>query len=442
MITRVENCNLRNYGYTKCSAPKAKQIAFNGLSDRLGKKIYNGFYDMAVLFPRETTKNPISGSLPAFMRKRILTVTNDIEGASKEIYNTFSKVCEEIRAFEPNANSTLDEIKNKRSVSTVKKLEDVFRKYKILGKWDDFDLKYIDKGGKGSVWKLDGLRHISGETEDEFVIKIFHTKSIQANAYHGCYPEINAATYWMKTLGQDTNRGKFFWGDVHEAYMINKYIDEDVRLPKKFPKPEDYGVKFTDEDPVHIHNVCKQYSYDWGGGVVINQVINSNRFARELMHDIQNKPENYRLLQWGKRYIWKPKGNYDAKFAGLSLSIKFLKPSVRVQCFEKCFKHRGKYNDRAMAYTLKYLPHDKAFYYYKKLATDAQDNVLKEILNNEIPLLATKDEYAALIKDDLLVMDNLPAEYIHKYIDMDRYNKYLKFAKENGITSRHSKTLK
>ena len=321
-------------------------------------------------------------------------------------------------------------MKNKRSNSTVKKLEDVLKKYKILSRWDDFDLRYIDKGGKGSVWKLEGLRYVKGPVDDEFVIKVFHTKSIQQNDYHGCYPEINAAQYWMKTFGYETNRGKFYWGDVHEAYMINKFIDEDVRLPKLKPIPYNYGVKFTDEDLVHIHNVCKQYSYDWGGCVVINQVVNSNKFARKVMQEIQETPESRRQIHWHKGYYWKPKGNYDSKFAGLALGIKYLPEDVRVGCFEKIFEKRGKYTDRAMGYTLKYLPHETAFKYYELLAKTSQDNVLKEILKNEIPLLATKKEYGSEIRDDLIVLENIPKEYRTKYIDEDWLQKYRRLAKD------------
>ena len=406
-----------------------QNIAFSGLSDRMGKKIYNGFYDMAVLFPREKTKNPIVGKLPKYFEKRIRLVTNDIKSAAEEIMGTFAQVSDELRTFQPDTYSTMEELKNKRHNSTVKKLKAVLNKYRIISKFDDFNLKYLDKGGKGAVWKLDGLRFVDGINEDEFVIKVFHTKSIQQNEYHGCYPEINAAQYWMKNLGFETNRGKFYWGDVHEAYMINKYIDEDVRLPKIKTIPYNYGVKFTDEDLVHIHNVCKQYSYDWGGGVVINQVINSNKFARKVMHDIQKQPEEHRIMQWLKRFQWKPQGNYDSKYAGLALSIQHLHPQYKIKCFKYIFNKRGKYTDRALAYTLKYIPTDVALKYYEALAKSAEDNVLKEILRNEIPLLATKDEYLPQIKDDLIVMDSVSKSYKDKYIDKEKLEKYNTLAK-------------
>ena len=424
MITKIagcENSSTQNRVYNN--------ICFQGLTNRMGKKVYNGFYSMESLFPKDCTKNSISGRLPDFMQSKIKTVTSDIEGATKEIFDTFAQTSDELREFEPTASSTINELKYRRKDSTVKNLEDVLIKYHILKPWDDFNLEYIDKGGKGSVWKLAGLRNVKGMVDDEFVIKVFHTKSVQTNAFHGCYPEINAATYWMNTLGSETNRGKFFWGDVNAAYMINKFIDEDVRLPKKYPNPEDYGMKFTDEDAVHIHNVCKNYSYDWGGGVVINQVINSNKFAREVMHDIQKQKEKFRIPQWQKRFHWKPNGNYDSKFAGLALSIKFIDPSYRVSFFKQCLNHRGKYTDRALGYTLKYLPHENAIKYYEELAKSTKDHVLKEILHNEIPLLATKDEYRPFMHDDLIRLSNISEEYKNR-IDQTRLKEYLEIAKK------------
>ena len=409
-----------------------KQVSFTGLTDRMGKKIYNGFYDMAVLFPKEKTKNPIVGKLPKFMTDRMKYKTDNLPEAIKEVLNAFGEVCNELREFEPTASSTISELTHRRKDSTVKKLDTVLQKYGIIGRFDDFDIKYIDKGGKGSVWKLDGLKYVNGYDEDEFVMKVFHTKSIQANTYHGCYPEINAASYWMKKLGYDTNRGKFYWGDVNEAYMINKFIDEDVRLPKYVINPYDYGVKFTDEDLVHIHNVCKQYSYDWGGAVVINQVVNSNKFARNMMNKIKDTEDKYKSPIWYSYYHKKLNGHEDNKFAGLTLAIKYLKPEERERCFEECFRKRGKYTDRAMGYTLKYLPSEIAIQYFISLAKK-NEPVLNKILRNEIPLLSVKNEYQSQIKDDLIVLDGIAKSNFDKYIDKEKFDLYTKIAKEYKI---------
>ena len=419
MINKVTSCNFESGYGIKQKSQKSDNIAFTGLTDRMGKKIYNGFYDMTALFPRENMQSPITGRLPGFMITRIKARTTDIGGAVKEVMDAFAKTCRELRAFEPTSKSTVDEIKYRRSDSTVKDLRATLEKWGILSRFDDFNISYIGKGGKGSVFKFDGLKHIEGTTEDEYVMKVFHTTSVQANAYHGCFPEMNAATYWMKKLGYDTNRGKFFWGDVKDAYMINKFIDEDVRLPKKIPNPYINGVKFTDEDAVHIHNICKGYSYDWGGGVVINQSVNSNKYARRIMRDVLESEGSYRMGKWNQIFGVKANGNVDTRNAGLALSIQYLPMDHRVWCFEQCLSRAGKYTKRALAYTLKFLPYEDSVKFYELLASRSSEPVLKKILVNEIPLLSMKDEYRSSVKDDLLVLSSVDSS-VQKKIDNEK----------------------
>ena len=98
-----------------------RDILFKGLSDRMGKKVYNGFYNMSELFPRTTTKSPIVGKLPTYFEKRIQLVTKDIKTAAEEIMGTFTEVSNELREYTPNEFSTVEELKNKRSNCTVKK---------------------------------------------------------------------------------------------------------------------------------------------------------------------------------------------------------------------------------------------------------------------------------------------------------------------------------
>lgn len=433
MITAITNYSAPKNLDVKNNSKK-RAPAFTGLTDRFGKKVYNGFYRMEDLFPKEKTNNPTVGELPVFMKNRIKKAGHNIEQSTRDIFKTMVEVCDEIRSFEPNAYSTMNEIKNRRADSTVKKLDQVFRRNGILRPYDDIDIKYIDKGGKGSVFKLEGLRDISEYDEDEFVMKIFHTKSVQANTYHGCYPELNAATYWMKHLGYDTNRGKFFWGDVNEAYMINKYIDEDVRIAKKHPDPYFNGMKFTDENMLMKHNVCKDYCYDWGGGVVINQVVNSNKIVRRVMEKMRGTRDEEKLAKWGKIFLSDAKGSADSKYAGLAQSIQYLPPRHRVACFNSCMGKRGKFNDRSMGYALKYLPHDVAIKNYKILA-NSDEPVLKRILFNEKPLLSLKDEYRDNVKDDLIMFDSFSPQRIDKYFDADRLKEYDKIIKSSRLDS-------
>ena len=37
---------------------------------------------------------------------------------------------------------------------------------------------------------------------------------------HGNYAELNTAAYWMKNLGRNTQRGRFFFGDITSGFMV------------------------------------------------------------------------------------------------------------------------------------------------------------------------------------------------------------------------------
>ena len=102
MITKITSTNFQNQNYNRYH--NNQNTSFCGLSDRLGKKIYNGFYKMEDLFPRETTKNPISGKLPTFMKNKIMKITDDYNKATKEIFDTFAQVSNELREFEPTVS--------------------------------------------------------------------------------------------------------------------------------------------------------------------------------------------------------------------------------------------------------------------------------------------------------------------------------------------------
>ena len=432
MITAITGFSAQNKSVTNADKMN-NQPSFKGLTVRFGKKAY-GVHEITEIFPKNKAHNLTIGTLPQFIRQRIQRGGHDIETATREIYSTVSEACEELRNFEPTAQSTMREMSEKRSDTTVKKMEDVLLKYNVVKPWDEFNIRYLDKGGKGSVYKLEGLHDYSPQNDDELVIKVYHSKAEKNGTFHGCYPELNIAAYWMKHLGYDTNRGKFFWGDANEAYMVNKYIDADVRLPKKTPDPYMHGMKFTDENAKMGHNTCKGYSYDWGGGVVINQVMNSNGIARKIARNIRKQDEKYQYHEWYKIYARKIGGCEDSKYAGLAISLQFLKPDKRIQCFNRCMEKRGKYTDRGLGYALKYLPHDVAKENFEKLMSTTKDPIVKRILVNEIPLLSLNDECRA-VKDDLININGLRVSGQGKTYNLKRISEYQNICAKYKVSS-------
>ena len=417
---RINYTNLFSLPYLRQTntSLKEKQAgpSFVGLTKRMKKKTYiDGQKDIKEFVDKRKDKSLMVGKLPGFMFAKL--PADKKEEAIREIYQAFDIVSNELRDFDESKVYTIDEITKRRNKSTVETLENVLRKYNILGRWDDFDIVYLGKGGKGAGYKLEGLRDTYGPDEDEFIIKVFHMiegENWQPYKSHGCYAEINSAQYWMNTVGNDTNRGKFFFGSLKSGYMVNKYVDDDVRLPKRNINPYRYGLKCTDEDALKKHNVCKGYSFDWGGVRVINRLKNGDKFARKIAEHIKNTPEEYRSLEWHRLLAMKT-GADASKNAGLAMSIKHLEN--KNYYIETCMELHDTKVNQGLAYVLKYIPYKDALKYFEKLV-QTKDVITQIILFNEIPLLCMKhrDEN---IKDDLQTVRSeiLPAR-IAKYYDI------------------------
>ncbi|MCM1339035.1 MAG: hypothetical protein NC191_05135 [Muribaculaceae bacterium] len=387
-----------NQNRTYLSSPIADTVCFSGLTKKMKKHTYiDGQRDIKKIVDARADKNLIVGQLPKFIMEK-LPVENRKE-AIFDIYNTFSEITQELRDFDESKVYTLDEITKRRNKSTVEKFDNIMKKYNLVSKWDECDLEYLGKGGKGAAYKLTGLRDFKGKREDEFVIKVFHViegKDWQYSKSHGCYAEINSAQYWINNVGTNTNRGKFFWGDLRSGYMINKYVDEDVRLPERTIDPYEYGLKCTDEDAAKKHNVCKGYSYDWGGVRVVNRLKNGDKYARAILNEIKNTPEKYRAQTW-ERLMSRKDGYAEGRQAGLAMAIKYL--DNKPYYFEKCLALHKPKVDQGLSYALKYMPYKEAIKYFERLV-QTDDSVTQVVLFNEIPLLAMKHRDDK-IKDDL-----------------------------------------
>lgn len=385
---------MRNYlGVKKnnnsVSNPVNSDVQFQGLTKKMKKQTYiDGQKDIKEILKDQEGKSCIVGSLPKFMIDKL--PKENRKEAIMEIYDTFDKISEELRDFDETNVTSIDEIKKRRYNKTAKRFENVMKKYNIVSSWDDVDIEYLGKGGKGAGYKLVGLRDNTNNDEDEFVIKVFHVvegKNWHNFKSHGCYAEINSAQYWMHTVGHDTQRGKFFFGDLKSGYMVNKYVDDDVRLPKRKIDPYSYGLKCTDESIEHKHNTCKGYSFDWGGVRVINRFKNGDKIARSVDGKIRDAKKEDRPYLWNKYFGENKRSNSASKNAGLALAIKHL--DDKQYYIDTCISLKEPKVNQALAYVLKYLPYEQAVPYFEKLV-QTDDVITQVILFNEIPLLAMK----------------------------------------------------
>lgn len=394
-----------------------KTPSFEGVTKIMKKQIFiDGQKDIEEIFSRKKVKNFTVGQLPGFMFKKI-----PLEGRVeriKEILKAFDDVAVIVRDFLPDGKSSIDEIKNGRPKIVNRILTDVLRKNKIISNFDDINLTYIDKGGKGSVYKIEGL--YDHKNEDELIIKIYHKvkgECWQPYKSHGNYAELNSAQYWINKEGQETQLGKFFFGNFKAGYQVNKFIDEDVRLPKRVVDEYSYGIKCTDEDknfkgPTIGYNRLKGYNYDWGGKRVVNRIKNSDKVASYYLRKIKNLEPDERIHYWFSNFK-STTPNMESKRAGLALGIKYLEN--KNMYIDKCLALNSSYVNRALAYVLKYLPYEDSLKYFEKIVK-TEDPITQIILFNEIPLLSKIKDSNIPIKDDINAsLKNIIPEKIYDY---------------------------
>lgn len=396
-----------------------QNISFEGLTKVFAHKIYiDGQRDIERILAEKPNVNPVVGQLPGYIFK--LLPAEKRPEAIREILKTFDDVAFAIRNFESSVTNSIDEIKNQRPKEVNTMLTNVFRKYNVLSKFDDdINVRYLDKGGKGKVFKIEGLRDYMGPDEDEFVIKVFHQikgKSWQPYKSHGCYAEINNGLYWNKQEGKDTQRGKFFFASMKSGYIVSKFIDLDVRLPKRIVPEYKYGIKCTDEAKDVVfdgYNCLKGYNYDYGGMRIVNAVKNSDKIARYYLEGIKKLSPSERIVYWFKNF--NTHENRENCISGLAMGIKYL--NNKNFYIDTCIKLHMPKVDQALGYVLKYLPFDDGLRYFEKLV-QTKDVETQRVLFNEIPLLAKFKDKNIPIVDDIsaslkeIIPDRLAAYYL------------------------------
>ncbi len=413
-INNITTNNFQAQEYHNFTRP-----AFCGMTKQLKKIMHiDGQKDIKAIIEKRAGKSQIAGRLPSFIFEKL--PKENREAAIRDFYSVFDRISEELRNFDESKAVKLEEIRKRRYNYNKELLETLIRKYKLAGILDDVDIEYIDKGGKGAGYRIIGLRGHDID-EDELVMKNYHMiegKDWQPYKSHGNYAEQNSAVYWMNNVGFDTQRGKFFWGNLKQGYMIVKYIDEDVRNPRRIVSPYTYGLKCTDEDIVTKHNVCKMYSYDWGGVRIINRIKNNSKTARAVQSKIRDTEDKYREMEWARLFHSKHMDK-SQKNAGLAMSIKHM-PNKNFY-INKCLELNDPLVNRSLSYVLKYLPYEDSLKYFEKLV-QTDDTVTQVILFNEIPLLAM-DNKNIVIKDDLKFSgtDIVPEKILELYNIAEKY---------------------
>ena len=253
-------------------------VTFAGISKRMGRHIFiDGKKDICKVLEETKPSNTYVGQLPPVLFEALDSKRRPEQ--IKDIYKTFEEVADSIRDFKPSINAPADEYKNRRPKETVDKLKNLFVKHGVLKEDDPFDIVYLGAGEYKKAFKLEGIK--DKKTGEELSLKVFHLvdKTPEWHKYktHGNYAEINTSIYWKKQQGMDTQRSKFYWGNIDNGYFVDKFVDKNVKPPKKIVDEYDYGLKVTDEVKESFgHNKLFGYSIDAGGVRVVNRVKKSS----------------------------------------------------------------------------------------------------------------------------------------------------------------------
>lgn len=398
--------------------PKQSQINTKGLTRVLSKKMYiDGKKDIFEIINLRGNKSTTVGKLPPILFNAIPKDKRDAK--IKEILKIFEEVSDEIRVFRPTSDKTINERKNKRPESAVAKIKQIFVDLNLLDEKEDFDLKFLGEGNYKKAYKIEGVK--DSKTGEELCYKVFHLvdKTPEWHKYktHGNYAELNTAIYWMKTFGYNTQRGKFYFGNVNHGYFVDKFIDENVSSPKKEKDAFEVGLKLTDEFMGGVgHNRIHGYSIDPGGPRIVNRVKNSSKIARKIFKQIENTPMAERENEWTRIFMQENHLDFSQKMAGLAISLKHLEK--RSKSFDLCLRFNDPFVDMGLAYVLKYQkPHNTRKYF--EILMKRNNPLTQVVLLNELPLIARYSREHNESHDDLDVpKGQISTEVLDRYYEL------------------------
>ena len=226
----------------------SNNIGFNGITRAMSHKVFiDGKKDVLNYLVNREVKNTNVGMLPPCIFDKIKNLKTK-EAAIKEFYKVFEDCANEIRAFKPSIQGSLDEYNNRRPSVVVEKMRAILKKYNVLKNPENFDLKYIDKGEYKSAYIMQGL--MDEKNGDIPCYKVFHiidnTPEWHKYKCHGNYAELNSAAYWKKEEGNYSDINRFYCGDMKSGYLIDRYIGDDIKKPQNITCMYNHDIKETD----------------------------------------------------------------------------------------------------------------------------------------------------------------------------------------------------
>ena len=330
-------------------------VNFTGLNRTISKTAYKSAKSIKSELDNCPRSNGVVGNLPSEWINKIPKSSR--ESIIKELYDNFKIIINEFRV---KANAK----------ETAQNLSKALKKAGILNSNENVTMEKLGNGNFGKGY------HLKGVSDGNLMIKVFDSNSFQSfgEDVNGNYPEINRAACWQKNAGKNTQMVRFHFGDINAGYMVNKYVNEETPIAKRYVAPEVYGLSSTDVAEVgqlNGKNMINGFQIDYGGLKVLCSDIFRNKEAQTSIKNIMAAPIEKKLE------LLKNTNNMVKKI--LVGSTTALSDEEYVVCFKRLAQNADNELKASLADKLSVLPKAEMASYFKQFAHKA-DNELKKVL--------------------------------------------------------------
>lgn len=349
-------------------------IHFTGLNRNLSKMAYASIDSIKKEVKNFPKSKGIVGNLPAEWIQKI--PKENRANVIKELYGELNAIVRERR---------VDVL---AQIGTNKRLSEAFSNAGITQSGQKISILYIGEGELGTAFRLLGL------SDDKYIIKIFHPKSVTSN-HHGKHIEPNRAAFWQKYAGKNTQMAPFYFADLKAGYMVNKFIDDNTPKYKRYILPQSLGLKSfdIDENPDAKHNIIKGFQIDYGGLEVKKSTLVKDKKKQADFRKFFALPKEKQLESLHK-------ADDSIKMHVLD-NIILQSIKARTENFNQLLKNASEEVKIKLACKIYIIPDEETMFAFKQLLNKASDKVKIQLATNlpSLPRNARAESFKLLLND-------------------------------------------
>ena len=250
---------IKNSSYQSQSYAQICKPSFKGLTSKLSKTAYEK-NDVIKLY--EQYKEKSHGKIGRLPAQWIYCIPfHKRPEIIKKIFKDFGVIFSDLRK---NTNSKTAQI------IAGKKITELFQKAKILKRGQSSNIKYIDSGKYGDIYKL-SLKN------EHYAVKVFHNiieEDNILNELHGNFFEQPVAQFIKSKIPKRKNNWfKFYFGDLENGIMVSQFEQGDNKSPQKPFNIAKIGI-YPNILEHCINNTINGRVIDIGGVEILEQAKN------------------------------------------------------------------------------------------------------------------------------------------------------------------------